>query len=286
MRGVLPGSASNGMNKKIQASVYILTKNSSRTLGRALESIKDFADIVVCDGGSDDDTLKIAHEYGANIFLQPQNCLTLEGYIADFACIRTDCLNKAKYDRVLYIDSDEAASPELVQEIRSVVEGSAAKTFDVYEVPTSYQRIDGRMIKYSSNFPGYQRRFFTKKFGAYFYKSPHSKIRYREKSDSEITVGRFNNPWINFMPDGGYWRRFWGSNRKFMELELSRMSSLSRFERWRLMYNSFRPVLGIGLRALRNYIFHGFKDSMPISAEAARIAYHFILGVRIFLSIF
>ncbi|MBI2121754.1 MAG: glycosyltransferase [Candidatus Sungbacteria bacterium] len=273
-------------NKKIQASVYILTKNSARTLRRVLESVKDFEDIVVCDGGSGDDTLSIARSCGANVFLQPKECLTSEGYIADFACIRTDCMNHAKFDWVLYVDSDEAASPGLVQEIRSVVEESAAQIFDVYEVPTSYQRIDGRMIRYSSNFPGYQRRFFTKKFGAYFYKSPHSKIRYREKGDSDIKVGRFTNPWINFMPDGGYWRRFWGSNRKFMELELSRMSSLSRIERWRLMYNSFRPVLGIGFRAFRNYIFHGFKDSMPISAEAARIAYHLILGVRIFLSIF
>ena len=156
------------MSNKIQASVYILTRNSARTLGRVFESVKDFEDIVVCDGGSDDDTLKIAHAYGANIFSQPQNCLTAEGYIADFACIRTDCLNSAKYDWVLYIDSDEAASPGLVQEIRSVVEGSAAETFDVYEVPTSYQRIDGRMIKYSSNFPGYQCRFFTRKFEEYF----------------------------------------------------------------------------------------------------------------------
>lgn len=273
-------------NKKIQSSVYILTKNSAQTLGRALESVKDFEDIVVCDGGSSDDTLSIARAYGANIFSQPKNCLTFEGCIADFACIRTDCLNHAKFDWVLYIDSDEAASPGLVQEIRLVVEGSTAKTFDVYEVPTSYQRIDGRMIKYSSNFPGYQRRFFTKKFGAYFYKSPHSKIRYREKSDSEITTGRFKNPWINFMPDGNCWRRFWSSNRKFMELELARMSSLSRFERLHLMYNSFRPALGMGFRALRNYIFHGFKDSMPVSAEVARVAYHFLLGARIFLSIF
>ena len=272
------------MNKKIQASVYILTKNSSRTLGRALESIKDFADIVVCDGGSDDDTLKIAHEYGANIFSQPQNCLTPEGYIADFACIRTDFLDNAKYEWALYIDSDEAASPGLVQEIRSVVEGSAAKIFDVYEVPTSYQRIDGRMIKYSSNFPGYQCRFFTRKFGAYFYKSPHSKIRYREKSDSEITVGRFNNPWINFMPEGSCWKRFWSSNRKFMELELSRMFLLPRRERMRLACNSFKPALGMGFRALRNYLLYGFRDTMPLSAECARVAYHLVLGFRILWS--
>lgn len=271
---------------KIPASVYILTKNSAHTLGRALESVKDFADIVVCDGGSRDDTLKIARSYGANIFSQPKECLTSEGYIANFACIRSGCLNHAKFDWVLYIDSDEAASAGLVEEIRAVAEGRIGRVFDMYEVPTSYQRIDGRMIKYSSNFPGYQRRFFTKKFGAYFYKSPHSKIRYREKANSEIKVGQFKNPWINFMPDGGYWRRFWSSNRKFLELELSRMPLLPRRERLHLAYNSFRPALGMGFRAMRNYIFYGFRDSMPVSAEVARVAYHFLLGARIFVSIF
>lgn len=270
---------------KIPASVYILTKNSAHTLGRALESVKDFADIVVCDGGSRDDTLKIARSYGANIFSQPKECLTSEGYIADFACIRTGCLNHVKFDWVLYIDSDEAASAGLVEEIRAVAEGRIGRVFDVYEVPTSYQRIDGRMIKYSSNFPGFQRRFFTKKFGAYFYKSPHSKIRYREKSDSEITAGRFKNPWVNFLPDGNCWRRFWDSNRTFMELELSRMALLSRRERLRLAYNSFKPALGMGFRAMRNYILHGFRDSMPPSAEVARVIYHLILGCRILWSI-
>lgn len=273
-------------NAKIPASVYILTKNSAKTLRRTLGSVSAFADIVVCDGGSEDDTVSIARSFGANVFSQSRSCLAPDGLIADFACVRTDCMDHAKYDWVIFIDSDETASPGLVEEIREVAEGRAGKIFDAYEVPMAYERADGRMIKYSSNFPGYQKRFFTKKFGAYFYKSPHSRVRFREKSDSEISVGRFKNPWINYLPDGGYWRRYWRSNAKFMRLELSHLPFTSRMTRLGAVYNSFRSALGLGFRALGNYILHGFRDSMPVTLESARVLYHIVLGLRIFIMVF
>lgn len=272
--------------QKICASVYILTRNSAGSVGRTLESVKDFADIVVCDSSSKDDTASIARSFGANVFLQSGSCLDPEGRIADFACVRTDCLNRTKYDWVLFIDSDETASAGLLEEIRQVTEGRTEKIFDVYEVPMAYQRADGRMIKYSSNFPGYQKRFFTKKFGAHFYRSPHSRIRFKEKPDSEVTVGRFKNPWINYLPDGGYWARYWRSNGKFMDLELKRMSELSFGQKFRAMYSSFRSSAGLGFRASRNYILHGFRDSMPITLELARVVYHVALGFRVFLKFF
>jgi len=57
-------------DKKIPASVGILTLNSGKTLRRALNSLTDFAEIIVCDGNSTDDTLEIAREYGAKIIRQ------------------------------------------------------------------------------------------------------------------------------------------------------------------------------------------------------------------------
>ena len=48
------------MPNKILCTVAVLTKNSAETLARALESAKEFAEIIVCDGGSTDRTLDIA----------------------------------------------------------------------------------------------------------------------------------------------------------------------------------------------------------------------------------
>ena len=54
----------------IHATVGILTFNSAQTLERALESVKDLAEIIICDGGSTDATREIALKYGARIIDQ------------------------------------------------------------------------------------------------------------------------------------------------------------------------------------------------------------------------
>ena len=58
------------MNQKIPCSVGILTLNSGQALRRCLDSLKDFAEIIICDGNSTDNTLEIAREYGAKIVKQ------------------------------------------------------------------------------------------------------------------------------------------------------------------------------------------------------------------------
>ncbi|MBI2603994.1 MAG: glycosyltransferase, partial [Candidatus Harrisonbacteria bacterium] len=55
---------------KIPCSVGVLTLNSAKTLARCLESFKDFAEIIVCDGNSTDDTVAIAKKYGAKVVKQ------------------------------------------------------------------------------------------------------------------------------------------------------------------------------------------------------------------------
>ena len=265
---------------KISASVYILTRNSAHTLPRALESVNDFDDVVVCDGASTDTTVAIAQRYGARVF--PQDALCLEsGRIKDFACVRTGCLNHTTYDWVLFIDSDEEAPHGLVQEIRVIMETPEEQRADVYEVPIRYSRADGREVLYSSNYPGYQRRFFTKKFGAYFYKSPHSRIRFREKPDAEVRVAHLKTAWMNFLPPRRIWGDYWDSNSRFMKLQLDDIRRWPRRKLFGAAMNTFRSVAGISLRALRNYLLRGFRDTMPIPMEAARVAYHIVLGWKV-----
>ena len=46
-----------------QISVVIIVKNGEKTIGRTLESIQDFDDVVVYDNGSKDNTLSIVKNY-------------------------------------------------------------------------------------------------------------------------------------------------------------------------------------------------------------------------------
>jgi glycosyltransferase involved in cell wall biosynthesis len=103
--------------RKIPATLTVLTKNSGKTLEKALESAKDFDDIIVCDGGSTDNTLDIARRFGANIISQDKALLE-NGKIFDYAGVRNQTFDAAKHNWIFWLDSDEFASYELVAAIQ------------------------------------------------------------------------------------------------------------------------------------------------------------------------
>ena len=139
----------------IHCSVGILTFNSASTLRRALESVKSFIEIIICDGGSTDGTLEIAKEYGCKIIFQSAQFKNPNNRIKDFAGVRNQCLDAASFDWFLYIDSDEVVSPGLKLEIEQIVASNTG--IYVYNVPLGLW-IRGRLMKHSSNYPGYQNR--------------------------------------------------------------------------------------------------------------------------------
>jgi len=93
------------MNSKFLPSVSILipTLNSGRVIGRCLKSIseqdypKSKVELIIADGGSNDDTLKVAKKYGARVYKNPLKTGESGKAIA---------LSKAKGDLVALIDSD------------------------------------------------------------------------------------------------------------------------------------------------------------------------------------
>jgi glycosyltransferase involved in cell wall biosynthesis len=254
---------------KIRASCCILTYNSARTLRRALESVKDFSEIIIADGGSTDDTLAIASEYGVKII--PQNG---KGPIKDFSEVRNKCLDAITTDWFFYIDSDEEASPGLVEEIRNVVENPSPPAL-VYRMPSQIVYF-GRAIKYSSSYPGYQVRFFNRRTGARFRKPVHERVAF---DDKKYGVGRFNNSWRYFVehrPDD--------PNRGYIERELGRHLTVS--SRLTGIKNSFFYAVKIFLKASSIYARHGFKESMPLNYEWARIVYQVKLAAALFWDLF
>lgn len=86
-------------------SMVIPTFNSSRTLARTLESIRgqeydqDQVEILVVDGGSEDDTRQIAERYGCRVLENPRVQQEYAKYIG---------LTEARGRAVVFIDSDES----------------------------------------------------------------------------------------------------------------------------------------------------------------------------------
>lgn len=100
-------------NTNPRISVIIITKNSSDVLQRALESVRNLADeLIVVDAYSNDGTRDIAQKYSARVYLREDK---------DLGEQKAYALEKAQGTWILSLDSDEIVTPELREEIRTIV---------------------------------------------------------------------------------------------------------------------------------------------------------------------
>ncbi len=182
-----------GIQKKIPCTVGILTFNSAKSLRVCLESIKDFAEIIVADGGSSDETLAIAREYGATVMQQSEQGKVIE----DFALERNRQVEAARQDWFFYVDSDEIVTPELAADIRRVTTIQPPEHF-FYDVRMQFSG-EGGTKQYRMYKPLYQTRLFNKTTGARFGKRIHEKVRFDK---NKYTIGRLESAWL--VPLDGY----------------------------------------------------------------------------------
>lgn len=170
---------------KIPATIGMLTYNSAEHLPRALASIKDFAEVIVADGGSTDATLAIARAHGARVISQSN-----PGHpISDFSRERNAILSLATQPWFFYLDSDEIMSPELVEHIR-IVANDLTHTFGAYRVRYCKANADGSHI-YRTYKEYYQVRLVRTNIGARFIQPVHERI----DVPAGILIGQTEAPW-------------------------------------------------------------------------------------------
>ncbi len=98
-------------------SVILIVKNESAVLSQCLESVVGIADeIVVCDTGSNDDTMAIARSHGARVHAIP--------WENDFAKARNASIALATGDWLLHMDADEVLDPVDARALREIVDGN------------------------------------------------------------------------------------------------------------------------------------------------------------------
>jgi glycosyltransferase involved in cell wall biosynthesis len=257
-------------DKNIHASVGILTFNSGKTLQRALESVSEFTDVVLCDGGSTDDTLEIARAAGARVIPQDPAYKNPNGTLNNFGGVRQQLLDAAGEkgnDWFLYIDSDETISDGLREDIRRISsESPQEQTPLVYRVPIGIM-LNGHYIKYSSNYPGYQYRFFNRKSGAHFIKPVHERIEFDTKN---IPIGTLTHPWyIHTMNDD--WNRYLSHTAGYRTREAKLYATRS----WAyilsyVVLRGMRASLGALGKSTGKYLLHGWHSTLPLRGELSR----------------
>lgn len=100
-------------SKKYQITAVVLARNEQERIGDCLKSLDFVHEIIVIDNGSVDETVKLAKNYKATIYINDSK---------DFSVLRTLGKNKASNDWLLYVDADERVSQSLASEIVEVTE--------------------------------------------------------------------------------------------------------------------------------------------------------------------
>jgi len=95
-------------------SALIFTRNSAHQLLRLLKIIEKVVDeVVIVDGCSEDNTVSIAKSYGAKVYLTKPL-----GYVEPCRMLG---ISKVTNEWVLYLDVDEVPSPNLIRDIKKIV---------------------------------------------------------------------------------------------------------------------------------------------------------------------
>lgn len=263
---------------KIPCTVGILTFNSEKNLERALDSVKDFAEIIVCDGGSTDQTRSIAKKYGCTIIDQDKQFKYDNGKIRDFSGVRNQCITAAHHDWFFYIDSDEMVDKDLPNEINTIV---TKPNPQIHFYALSPRIIfNGRRIEYSSNYPAWQRRLFYIKNGARFTRAVHERVSFDPKKD---TQGYLQSHWHYFVTSEDCTAK--EKMSYYTNIEVQQYLTSAR-NPWHIIARRLAISIRIILRATKNYLLHGFSESLPIHAEWSRVRHNLLLIKRYFVAKF
>ena len=250
------------MSAKIPCTVGILTKNSVATLERTLESVKDFSEIIICDGGSADATLAIARKYGARIMAQDKDFLDSEGYINNFSGVRNQTLEAASNDWYLFVDSDEYVSPELVASIRDIVATRHDGAFNVFRRYV----LRGREVNCASSYPNRSMRFFSKRSVIGFRKIVHERPVLREGVAAEDLTGKL------LVPVEEDRSKVWIRNDRYIALEVKRKGRIGLFKFLGYVRGEMRASAIYLIHLVHGYLFcSGVR--LPLSMELGRHLY-------------
>lgn len=162
-------------------SFAILARNEEHNLPRALKSIADWgAEIVVIDADSTDQTAIIAKQYTDKVHHRKNEAqLNINKMEAFRYCTR---------EWVFYLDADEEMTPDLRQEIETVL---ASPEHDGYWVPRK-NIIFGQWLRRGGNYPDYGLRLFRRTKGHFACQHVHEQLQV------DGPVGYLKQPFLHY----------------------------------------------------------------------------------------
>ncbi len=220
----------------MRLSVVVITRNEQLNIEPCLRSVEFADELVVVDNTSSDQTADLARQLGAMVAVTPD--------WPGFGPQKNRALDLATGDWVLSLDADERVTPELRQEILTVI--TSADAADCYSIPRS-SWFCGRFIRHSGWTPDYVDRLFKRGSARFSDDLVHERLVHRGQSQP------LKNALLHY------------SHRSFSDVltKIDRYSTASAQQAWgRGKRSSVWGAVGHGLWAfVRTYVFKaGFLD--------------------------
>ncbi|MGE5680936.1 MAG: glycosyltransferase family 2 protein [Bacillota bacterium] len=154
------------MQNNIKISSITIAKDEEKNIERCIASMKECVDeiIVIIDDRTQDKTLEIVKRNGAVYEVTPW-----QGY----SKTKDNAILKASNDWILWIDADEALTPELQKELIDFKNSEPKNA--AYSIPRKANFL-GRWIMHSGWYPGRITRLFNKKYAHFSLKDVHEHL--------------------------------------------------------------------------------------------------------------
>lgn len=149
-----------------RVSVIVATLDEELHIERVIRSVADLGPVFVVDAGSRDATRSLASAAGAAVVEHPW-----EGYAEQKNWALENLPLETEW--VLFLDADEYATPELIDEIRAVVDGD--EHVHGYYLP-EMNVFMGRPLEHAWWYPAYQLRLFRRGKGRFEVRAVHESV--------------------------------------------------------------------------------------------------------------
>lgn len=145
-------------------SATVIVLNEEANIVRCLTSLNFIEEIIVIDTGSTDQTVALAKNLGAKVFIEDWK---------NFGFQKNSAMQKTSGRWVLNIDADEVITPELKAEIISTIQRSDAAAAYAIARKTFFRNI---WIRFGGWYPNYVTRLVQKKYAKWTEPNVHESI--------------------------------------------------------------------------------------------------------------
>lgn len=153
-------------NLPLQVTALIPAFNSIKNMPDLLSDLAWADQILVVDSYSTDGTVEYCREHGADV---------IQHEYINSAKQKNWAIPQCKHEWVWIIDTDERMPPELIEEIRALLQNGIPDDVDAYRVARKTMFV-GEWLKMMNLYPDYQTRLFRRDVGRYEDKEVHADI--------------------------------------------------------------------------------------------------------------